>query len=300
MRLAAALVLSVCVALAQNGADRPSFEAASVKPANADPRGLGPLRGGPGTSSPGQLTGVASLKALLMRAWQLKEYQISGPAWMASERYEIAAKIPEDATKRQVSLMLASLLVERFGLETHRETRELPMYALAVAKSGPKFRPSDPNDAADPADATIFSPKFIKGADGFPDIAASQKMARSYEMVIGGTDGILYKLWAHRETMDQLADRLGAQLSRPVVDETRLKDVYDFALTWSVETAGGVIPRTGPPPDSIDMHNSPILSDPGLSIFTALPSQLGLKLEARRGPVEMLVVDKAAKVPAAN
>src|ERR1035438_10409180 len=88
-----ALMAFACAAAAQNAASPLSFEAASLKPANQD-RDLGSLRAGPGTSSPGQLHGAASLKTLLMRAYRLKDYQIGGPAWMDSERYEIAAKIP--------------------------------------------------------------------------------------------------------------------------------------------------------------------------------------------------------------
>lgn len=235
-----------------------------------------------------------------MRAFQLKDYQIGGPAWMASERYEIAAKIPAGATRAQVSLMWQSLLADRFGLVAHRETREFAQYALAVAKSGPKLKASDKKSADDADTPQFFSPKFTKGGDGFPDIASGEELPRSYEMVVGGSDGLMYKLWARRETMEQLADRLSALLNRPVVDTTGLKDTYDFALTWTMENGGAGIPRTGPPPDQIDMHSGPILSDPGLSIFTALPAQLGLRLEQRRGPLEMLLVDKAEKVPTGN
>jgi len=300
-QLLAALLLSACAAFPQNEPLPPSFEVASVKPYEQDRRGLGPLRGGPGTSSPGQLSGTASLKALLMRAYGLKEYQVSGPAWMDSERYEIAAKIPAGATRPQVSLMLQSLLAERFGLAAHRETRELALYALVTAKSGPKLRASDPADTnAAETDATIFSPKLTKGTDGLPEMASGQDIPRSYEVVVGGSDGLMYKLWARRETMEQLADRLSAQLNRPVVDLTELKDPYDFALTWTLDNGGAGVPRTGPPPDQIDMHSGPILSDPGLSVFAALQSQLGLRLEPRRGPLEMLIVDKARKVPSGN
>jgi uncharacterized protein (TIGR03435 family) len=197
--------------------------------------------------------------------------------------------------------MLASLLAERFGLRVHRESKELPTYALLLAKGGPKLKACDPDDAApDGAEVAQFSPKFTKGSDGFPEMASGQNIPRSYEMVIGGSDGLLYKLWARRETMEQLADRISAQLSRPVIDMTGLQAAYNFALTWTVENGGTGVPRTGPPPDEIDMHNSPILSDTGLSIFAALPSQLGLKLEARRGPVEILIVDKAEKIPTGN
>ena len=283
---------------AQNTASPLAFEAASLKPAGRE--GLGPLRGGPGTSSPGQLSGDASLKMLLMRGYRLKDYQVSGPAWMESQRYEIAAKIPAGATRQEVALMLQRLLTERFGLTVHRETRDLPLLALEVAKSGAKLKGSDAALPLDTTDTTLFSPKFTQGSDGFPEMAAGQNLPRSYEMVVGGSDGLLYKLWARRESLEELADRLSAQLSRPVVDKTGLKEAYDFALTWAVENGGAGIPRTGPPPDEIDMHGSPILSESGVSIFAALPAQMGLKLEARRGPVEMLIVDKADKTPAGN
>jgi uncharacterized protein (TIGR03435 family) len=295
------LVVFLCaqVAAAQTDAVRPSFEAASVKPAELGGRGLGPLRGGPGTNAPGQLSGVASLKTLLMRAYRLKDYQIAGPAWMDSERYEIVAKIPQGASGPQVSVMLQELLAERFGVMAHRETKQLPLYALTIAKGGPKFKASS-QDAAEVEAGTLVSPKMTMGADGLPEMAGGQTIPRSYEVVIGGSDGLVYKRWARRETMEQLADYLSARLGRPVLDATGLKDTYDFTLAWATDNGGAGVPRTGPPPDEIDMHSGPILTDPGMAIFAALPAQLGLKLEARRGPVEILVVDKADRVPKGN
>ena len=285
----ALVVLWSCAAAAQTG---PSFEAASVKPAQKG-RGSGSLSGGPGTNSPGQLTGTSTLKALVMRAYELKGYQVAGPAWMETERYDIAAKIPAGAGKKQVSVMLQSLLSERFGLVAHRETKILPIYALVVARNGPKVKKS-------PADQSTGTapPKLTRGADGYPEIAPGVEVPRSYEVVVGGSDGILYKLWARRETMQQLADRLSSQLSRPVIDRTELTSQYDFALAWTMDS--GVVPRTEPPPDEIEMQSTPVLSGPGLSIFTAIKSQLGLRLEQRKAPLEMLVIDRVEKVPAAN
>jgi uncharacterized protein (TIGR03435 family) len=294
-KMLGALLLSACAAVPQ------TFEAASVKPAEEGLRRLGPLRGGPRTSSPGQLMGTATLKVLVMRAYGLKDYQVIGPPWIDSQRYEIAAKIPGGATLPQVALMWRSLLAERFGLAAHHETKELPLFALVVGKSGAKLQVSDQDAAsAEAANGTQFTPKFTQGADGLPDMPGGSKIPRSFEIVRGGSDAMIYKLWARRETMEQLADRLSAQLNRPVIDRTELKDAYDFVLTWAMETTGGGIPRTGPPPDEIDMDNGPILSEGGSSIFNALPAQLGLRLEPRRGPLEMLVVDKAEKIPTGN
>jgi uncharacterized protein (TIGR03435 family) len=303
---AATLLLSACAALAQNEPARPVFEAASVKPVVQSRPGLGPLRGGPGTNSPGQLSGAASLKALLMRAYELKNYQIAGPAWMDSERYEIVAKIPAGASQGQVLLMLQSLLAERFTLVAHRETKQLPIYAMVVGKNGPKFKESPPaerNAATAGADGTLARravPRIIGGPDGFPDLAPGGDVPRSYEVVVGGSDGILYKLWARRETMQQLADRLSSQLNRAVIDMTELKEHYDFTLSWTMDDAGGGVPRTDPPPDQIETHSSPVMSDPGLSIFTAVQAQLGLRLVQSRSLQEMLIVDRVEKTPTGN
>lgn len=294
LRTTIVLALLACPAPAQV-----SFEVASVKPVPAGAAGMAPLRGGPGTDSPGRLSGVATLKTLLMKAYELKDFQIAGPAWLDSERYQIDARIPEGASKGQAALMLRALLSERFGLVAHKETRELPFYALLVGKNGPKLTESSAT-ATDATGGRGAPPRFTPGADGFPEIAPGEKLLRSYEVVTGGSDGLMYKLWARRETMEQLADRLSAQLNRPVVDMTGLKGQYDFALGWTVESTGGTIPRTNPPPDEIDFHNTPVLSDTGVSIFTAVQLQLGLRLEQRRGPLPMLVVDKVEKTPTGN
>lgn len=298
-----ALFLSACAALAQNQPTRPPFEVASVKLVEQGRSRLGSLRGGPGTNSPGQLSGTASLKTLLMRAYELKNYQISGPSWMDSQRYEIVAKVPADASKGQVSLMLQSLIAERFHLVAHRESRELPIFALVVGKNCPKFKESPVADQSTVDDGTPTSrnaPKLTKGADGFPDIAPGATIPRTYEVVVGGSDGILCKLWARRETMQSLADLLSSQLIRPVVDMTELREPYDFTLSWTVEPGGSGVPRLDPPPDMIEIQSTPVMSDPGLSIFTAVQAQLGLKLEQRRGPLEMLFVDQIERTPTGN
>ena len=118
--------------------------------------------------------------------------------------------------------------------------------------------------------------------------------------MVGGSDGILYKLWARRETMQQLADRLSSQLNRAVIDMTELKEHYDFTLSWTMDDAGGGVPRTDPPPDQIETHSSPVMSDPGLSIFTAVQAQLGLRLVQSRSLQEMLIVDRVEKTPTGN
>ena len=294
------ILLSLNLAVAQNTGIRPAFEAASVK-AVAGGGGLGSLRGGPGTNSPGQLTGVATLKLLLMRAYDLKEYQIAGPAWIESSRYQIQAKLPAGAERAQVGTMLQSLLAERFGLAAHQETRQLAAYELTVAKAGPKLKPSRPLEQISKEETgTVASPKFVKGEEGLPELPPGADLSRTYAIVLTGPDGLLYKVWGRHETMSQLADRLTAQLDRPVVDATNLKGEYDFTLTWAVESTGGVVPRTGPPPDQIETGASPVLSPSSLPIFAALEKQLGLRLQQKRHAVTVLVIDRVNAKPTEN
>src|ERR1035438_3438389 len=150
--LAASLIIfTSCAAFGQDAAESPTFEVASVKP--AEPQAMGMMsimmRGGPGSPDPGQITysGV-SLKNVLMNAYGVKGYQINGPKWLDSERFDIAAKIPMGATKEQFKLMLQNLLAERFKLTLHHETKELPMYALVVGTGGSKLKESVDDVAA--------------------------------------------------------------------------------------------------------------------------------------------------------
>src|SRR5580704_8066321 len=124
-----------------------TFDAASVKPAtlpSPDGRGMimmqGPT-GGPGTKDPGRIHyPYMTMKNILMNAYDVKGFQITGPAWLDSERFDISATMPPDTTKEQFRAMLQNLLAERFKMTVHRETKELPMYSLTVAKSGPKMK----------------------------------------------------------------------------------------------------------------------------------------------------------------
>ena len=145
------IIFTSCAAFGQAAAESPTFEVASVKPAEPQ-TGMGirvMMRGGPGSADPGQITySNVSLKNVLTIAYAVKGYQISGPKWLDSERFDIVAKIAKGATKEQFQLMLQNLLAERFKLTLHHETKELPMYALVVGKGGPKLKESVEEDGA--------------------------------------------------------------------------------------------------------------------------------------------------------
>jgi uncharacterized protein (TIGR03435 family) len=222
-------------------AQAPAFEVASVKPNRSGEQAIN-IRQRPGG---GFIARNAPLRMVITHAYNIRPNQLSGgPAWISDARFDIEAKA-EGASPAQVRQMLQTLLAERFHLVAHRETREEPIYALVVAKGGPKLRESK-------ADATQV------GGDG-PG-----------------------KIVAEKAPVGMLARTLQNIVQRPVVDETSLTGEYDFELKWLPE-------RLAEPgaADSLDL-NAP-------SIFTAVQEQLGLKLEGRKGPVEIVVIDRIEK-----
>jgi uncharacterized protein (TIGR03435 family) len=183
----------------------PAFEAASIK-LNTSGSGSGGSKG-----SKGQVlfTNV-SLRRLIQRAYGIQDFELAGPDWMANVRFDIAAKYPPgEATNDQRNLMLQTLLAQQFHLTVHRETKEMPAYALVVAKNGPKLEASK-----ETGDSTSTS----RGR--FEDTAVS---------------------------MAGLARQLAQQLEHPVVDKTGLTGVYTLKLEWTPDDQpAGSEPALGP------------------------------------------------------
>jgi uncharacterized protein (TIGR03435 family) len=280
------------IALAQPPAS-PTFEVASIKPSAPQQAGRFMMRqrGGPGTPDPTQYSVEGfPLSRVIMQAYGVQSYQISGPSWIDSERYDIVAKVPPGTTKEQFQLMLQSLLAERFKLVVHKETKELPTYALVVAKGGPKMKESPKEDPDAAKDAPPPTPQV--GRDGRPQLPRGGRGM----MVMMGPKGLHAE--AGRATMTQLADFLSNQLGRPVVDETRLTAQYDYALDFSPEGLAVMkgMPMMAPPPGAGGGDGGP---EGGGSIFSAV-QDLGLKLESRKGPVALIVVDSGNKTPTEN
>src|ERR1017187_3373419 len=312
--LGAGLIIFIsCAAFGQAAAESPAFEVASVKP--AEPQAMGMMsimmRGGPGSPDPGQITysGV-SLKNVLMNAYGVKGYQINGPKWLDSERFDIAAKIPMGATKEQFKLMLQNLLAERFKLALHHETKELPMYALVVGKGGSKLKESVDDDPAAPPPPPLPPPggdgagpvRLKVGADGTPQLPPGMGKNGMIMMMMNGRMHMV----ANHRPIGALLEMLGNQLGRPVVDATDLKANYDFTLDFAPDGMNGPMGMMPPPPlphDGGPGAGGPMASAPdnaGPTLFTALQEQLGLKLEQRKGPVDLLVIDRLEKVPTEN
>src|SRR5262249_8989204 len=242
----------------------PSFEVASVKPA-PPPTGQN-LRVMMG-SDPGRINySNVTLRNVMTRAYDVKANQISGPSWLDSERYDIVATVPPNTPRDQVPLMLQTLLAERFKLALHREKKVMAVYALVVAKNGSKLHPAD-------------------GEAGL-------------RMSIGPKG----RQMTGKTSLARLADALSNSMDRPVLDVTEIKGVYDIDLEWTPDDSQSA-PRFlggGPRPDGAGEGKKTPEGGDAPSIFTALQEKLGLRLEGRKSPVDILIVDHAERVPTEN
>jgi uncharacterized protein (TIGR03435 family) len=301
------LVFTSLAAFGQLSDENPTFEVASVKPSAPSPDGRMRvmMRGGPGSPDPGQITYTnVSLKGVLQTAYNVKGYQISGPSWLDGQRFDIAAKLPKGATKEQFQKMLQNLLAERFKLVLHHDTKELPIYTLVIGKNGSKLKESAKEDPAVTA-ARASEPPSLDGArikmdkDGKPQLPPG--MGKGNMMMMMSPNGM--QLTANGVKISNLIDMLANQMGRPIIDETNLAGEYDISLNFSPENMG-LMPGMPPPQPGGEggpMHAAGGPESGGApTISVAVQEQLGLKLESKKGLVDMLVIDSMEKLPTEN
>jgi len=307
---ALAIAFSIA-AFAQTGTPLPEFEAASVKVSAPPANGMIMVRmgGGPDSSDPGRVTytGV-TLKTLAARAYGVKEFQVEGPAWLDSERYDVIATILKGADKAQVGLMMQRLLADRFKLALHHETKPMAVYTLSVAKGGPKLQEIDPDNPpplpAPPRGGPPMPPPPPGG--GSMSGPGSAPPRAGFRIMLSPTGRHL----TGNATISRLCDLLSNLTDRPVTDLTGLKGTYAFDLSWTpddTERMGGkfgLAMAMGPPPggaaSSGPQPSADTNNDPGQTLAQALQTNSGLKLEAKRNPAHILVIDHAEKVPTEN
>jgi uncharacterized protein (TIGR03435 family) len=256
------------------------FEVASVK-SNTSGDGRVMIGVQPG----GRYTATnVPLRFLIRNAYAIQDFQLVGaPDWIDSERFDIIAKAERDigppipgGPPSPLQLMLRSLLEDRFRLALHRDTRELPIYALVLArpdgKLGPQLQPSK-TDCSALAGA--------RGRNGLPPDppSTSGRPPCGMRMMPG-------QLAAGGFPISQLAQQLSQSAQRVVIDRTGLTGNYDFDLKWTPDQ----LPQGAPPGAP-----APAIDPNGPSLFTAVQEQLGLKLESTKGPVEVLVVDRVER-----
>lgn len=263
-------IFAAGITSAQPAASPLTFEVASVKPSGADALGIffRILPGG------GLMAEGAPLKALISLAYGVREFQISGgPGWINSDRFDVNArpeaskitatnidpsKMPLDqqrSLRQQMQERLRNLMADRFQLTLHRENKEQQVYALVVAKGGPKLQEST--------------------------------KARSMMRMGRGL------LTAQAVGMADLSLNLSNGLGRSVIDNTGLTGKYDFELNWTPDPGQPAAAPFGPLPPGVQLPPPPDPNGP--SIFTALQEQLGLRLESQKGPVEMVVIDRVER-----
>jgi uncharacterized protein (TIGR03435 family) len=240
-------------------AQTPAFEVVSVKPL-APKDHFGPQLGCTGE----RFESARTLREVLIWAFDVKPYQLIGiPDWDprimrdASGLYRIEAAAPHPVTDAECKQMVQQLLKDRYKMTAHRELRETPVYALVVARNGPKMAKADENPGVrvvvngNPLGIAAGTPKDFKDPSGW--------------------------------SMDRLADFLPIGVDRPVINRTGLEGLYKINLSFS---------RQGANPDNLPPEAGP-------EVMTALPEQLGLRLESAKAPVEMVVIDHIEK-PDAN
>ena len=221
----------------------------------------------------------ASLRALILRAYGLHESQLIGaPAWIAAERFDIDARVetPPPNGPNALNPLVQTLLTERFKLRAHTEMRELPAYVLTFARRdrrlGPQIRPTQ----ADCSGATQLTAAEVRAQarDGWPPCG----MAFTVSFVDSSGAGLKSRLRRSAMAMKDFATSLQTNVDRPVVDRTGLDGLFDVEYSFAQ-----------PGSTAIADANQPLF-------LVALEEQLGLKLEAQRTEVPVLVIDSVDRL----
>jgi uncharacterized protein (TIGR03435 family) len=300
----------VCLAAGSLLGQTPTFDVASVKPSEPVTPAMvaaGKIHVGMKIDGKRVDIGNFSLMQLICKAYDVKPYQVAGPAWLkslAGQRFDVIGNIPEGATKEQVPQMLQALLAERFKLTMHRESKDQQVYAMVIGKGGLKIKevetPKPAPDAAAPnpgvtGSSSVSISQTKGGATVSDGTGKTQKM-------IPSPDGKTMRLEISGATLAELAEGLSPLTDHPVVDMTGLKGKYEMALEISMQEMMNAARAAGAnvPAPAVDPNKpADAASDPGGSIFTSVQA-LGLKLEPRKTPMAMIVIDSVEKMPTEN
>jgi uncharacterized protein (TIGR03435 family) len=300
---------------AAGAAQKPlAFDVESVKPAtvpdgvtiNGDSmmasRGVDIQRfrntGGPGTTDPGRIHyPLISLQALLHRAYD-SYFEIKAPEWLDTQVVQVDATMPPDTTKEQFREMLGNLITDRFQLKSHVEAKEIGGYSLVVAKNGPKIKESADAPASQAPNGAAPAPgprSRARGPDGFPIPPAGPTF------MFSAVENQRAKILSRQQGIDKLVDALGTLLKTRVTNETELKAKYDYTLTYAGGFGrDGPYAQLAPSADGGAVPADASAPEPLPDIFSALQSQLGLKLESKKVSVQVLVIDHMEKTPIGN
>jgi uncharacterized protein (TIGR03435 family) len=324
--------LSVCLALtalAAFGQTKPAFEVATIKPsAPLDPVKLAATMQAGGKMPVGATVDnrraeylYLDLKSLVCYAYGVKPYQITGPDWMSTERFDIVAKLPDGSSKADASKMLQTLLEERFKLTSHRTSGEHPVLALVADKGGLKLKPSAEKPVAIDETAPLKPGEMkMDGPDG-PVRAKVDVTTGSSVVDMGDKGKMAYRMDPATQsmhidfsmtTLPGLADMItqlftqlgGATGGKQVMDMTGIKGNYDATIEISLVELLALARASGvdvPVPNGAGGRGGPQgASDPGGSSLQDAVKSMGLKLESRKATVDQFVIDHIEKTPTEN
>jgi uncharacterized protein (TIGR03435 family) len=283
------LIFGAAAAFAQD-APRPEFEVATIRP-SAQTLQEG-VTAGVRIDGAQMRAALLTMKDYIGMAYRVKVYQVSGPDWISSDRFDISATLPAGVPTTQIPDMMQRLLEDRFQIKIHREKKDFPVYVLEVAKGGLKMQESAPDP--DPANADAKAPINITGGGNAQGISVNLGRGSSYTFSNN-------KFEAKRLTMAAVVATLERFTDRPMIDMTDLKGSYDFALEVTPEDNrtmmihAAVAAGVSLPPEALRLLDGASIA----SLFDAL-QKVGLKLDARKAPLDLLVIDEARKTPTDN
>jgi uncharacterized protein (TIGR03435 family) len=269
---------------------KPEFEVASIRPSNPVPDGQVNV----GVHIDGSQVSVShlTLKDYLGIAYRMKVSQINGPDWISSDRFDVAATIPAGVSTSQFPEMMQALLNDRFKLKIHREKKDFAVYALTVGKGPLKLKESKPDpetESAEPKDVTT-----VTGGGSAAGVGVNLGHGASWSFVPNHFS-------AKKLTIAQFAANLERFADRPIVDMTELKGQYDLDFDINPDDYRPMLIRSAVnagvslPPQALSLLDGS--TSAGLADAVA---QTGLKLDARKAPLDVIVVDDALKTPVAN
>jgi uncharacterized protein (TIGR03435 family) len=290
--------LAACLPLLVNAQTSPQtkpahleFEVASIRPA---PPIDASVKIGMHTDGAQVRFDQLSLRDCMRIAWQVKDYQVVGPDWVSSDRFNIMAKVPAGgATPEQIRTMLQNLLMDRFKMAFHNDKKEFAVYALVPAKSGLKLTETAPDATTDaPAKPAGIAVNASGSAAGvFVDLGNGSYYSFADNKLVG-----------HKLTLPRMAETLAQYMDKPVVDMTALPDTkfYDFSLPVTADDYRVMLIRTAIRAGVSLPPQAAALADGSIDSFYSALEAVGLKLDPRKAALDVMVIDHADKTPTDN
>jgi uncharacterized protein (TIGR03435 family) len=280
IRLLAAVLLGMASRIFSQSPVSPAddFVAASIRPSGPhSPRGWD---GGPGSDSPDLYRlSSATLLDLITTAWNVHSFQVSSRAPLDRNHFDLVARIPSGTTKERFRKMLQNLLIERFALKEHTESKDFSAYELVLATPGSKFKRTGPDQftlqSKTASDQDPEGARWPELPPNLPDIAIQKSVAGDHELI---------RVSAQLEPLSALVESLPSPDGLPVVDHTALTGKFSFRLEYSQDLPGTISDSAAAAP----------------AIFTALREQLGLELIKKKLPFDVVVVDSFERSPTPN